>query len=241
MLLTTFLCFSQKKGGEVTYKVVMIEDSITKSILRPKLKEKFELAESKISQIKPILLFNDTIAVFAKNLYKYRNDDIFSFSLKLIDCEKVIYTNVLTGQNIFNSVEKKGIFKENEFIVSKEIADEWVLTTENKKIQNFKCFKATQQISLKNEYSTFYRTITAWYCPDLPYSFGPKGYSGLPGLIFELQDRNVVFGIENIKLFDEKTNIELPNKGKKITFEEYESIFRERVYTRMELIEEKKK
>ncbi len=232
-IVIPYLGFSQKKGGEVVYKVVMVEDSVTKSSLRPRLKERYEMAESKIADLKPSLVFNDSLAVFAKNLSKYRNDEIFSFALKLIDCEKVIYTNTLSGENIFNSVEKKAIFKENEFLISKKLEENWVLTDESKMIQNFKCFKATLQISLKNDYGTFYRTLIAWYCPEIPYSFGPKGYTGLPGLILELQDRNVVFGVESLRLFEENVKIDLPTKGKSISFDEYETILRERVYKRM--------
>lgn len=96
-------------------------------------------------------------------------------------------------------------------------------------IQNFKCYKATTKIKFNNGVGDFTRDVTAWYCPSLPFSFGPKGYSGLPGLILELQENNVVFGAKKIKLNID--NFKLPSelKGKIITEAEYKKVADENI------------
>jgi GLPGLI family protein len=49
-----------------------------------------------------------------------------------------------------------------------------------------------------NGSSVFEHPIIAWYCPKLPFSYGPIGYGNLPGLILQLQVRNVVYGVSKI-------------------------------------------
>ena len=65
----------------------------------------------------------------------------------------------------------------------------------------------------------------AWYTPELPLSFGPFGYGGLPGLIVELSYQNIKFYVSKIVLNPKKKiNIIKPVKGKKITRKEYSSL-----------------
>ena len=66
--------------------------------------------------------------------------------------------------------------------------------------------------------------VAIWYCPSIPFNFGPKGYTGLPGLILELQVRNITWGATKIELSNENKNIEKPTKGKLITEEEYKKL-----------------
>jgi GLPGLI family protein len=64
--------------------------------------------------------------------------------------------------------------------------------------------------------------ITAWFAPSLPYSYGPKDYNGLPGLILELQERKTIYFASLITLSkDKELEIEFP-KGKTVTKEDYE-------------------
>ena len=59
------------------------------------------------------------------------------------------------------------------------------------------------------------------FCPSLPYSFGPVGYGGLPGLILELQVRKSWFAVSKLD-FDSKVTFkeEEFSKKKKISVEE---------------------
>lgn len=66
------------------------------------------------------------------------------------------------------------------------------------------------------------RITIAWYAPSMPYSFGPKNFSGLPGLVLELQENEVVLYLTKIEFLDSEAKIEVPDKGIKMTEKEYE-------------------
>tara|TARA_R110000751_G_scaffold287399_1_gene392086 strand:- start:1265 stop:1525 length:261 start_codon:yes stop_codon:yes gene_type:complete len=65
------------------------------------------------------------------------------------------------------------------------------------------------------------RDFTAWYTPEIPVQYGPYVYSGLPGLILEVQvGEDLVFKATAIVINgDEPVEINLP-KYKIITQEE---------------------
>lgn len=111
-----------------------------------------------------------------------------------------------------------------DFIISKN-QYKWTLKNETKKIGDYLCYKAitVEEIETRNGIKN-YETI-AWYCPKINVSFGPLGFSNLPGLILELDSRNVKYYATVINL-NPKTKVEIkkPSKGKKITKEEYNSL-----------------
>lgn len=104
------------------------------------------------------------------------------------------------------------------FILKKE-PNEWELTNETKEIEGFLCYKATSKKVVINTKGTFQFPVIAWYCPKIPFSYGPNGYGNLPGLILELQVRNVVFGVKKIDLNLEKTPLIPKIKDYKIVTE----------------------
>lgn len=85
-------------------------------------------------------------------------------------------------------------------MVKEKAKENWELHNETKMIDNYLCFKATNINRVENGAGVFNHPVTAWYCPKLPYSYGPKGYGGLPGLILELQVRNATYGAKRIDL-----------------------------------------
>nr|WP_317633090.1 GLPGLI family protein [uncultured Flavobacterium sp.] len=69
----------------------------------------------------------------------------------------------------------------------------WELTKETKKIGNYICFKAVgvkKSVKVEALKRNFNEDLVAWYCPELPYSFGPELFVGLPGLVFEAYNAN---------------------------------------------------
>lgn len=102
--------------------------------------------------------------------------------------DKLVSQNTILGENIYTESDLKS---------------SWVLTNETKLIDNYLCYKATNIKKVTNDTKTFLHPVTAWYCPQIPYRYGPNGYSNLPGLILELQVRNVVYGAKVIKLDSE--------------------------------------
>lgn len=105
----------------------------------------------------------------------------------------------MLGENIYHTEKAK---------------EGWTLRNETKMISGFLCYKATNIYRVVNDLNpddikVFNHPVTAWYCPKLPYRHGPLGYGNLPGLILELQVRNVVYGVTKIDL---KTNLNFDTK-----------------------------
>lgn len=71
--------------------------------------------------------------------------------------------------------------------------------------------------------------ITAWYTPMIPASHGPDDFGGLPGLILELSTSNTTMLCTKVVLNSkEEIIIEVPQKGKEVTREEYRKIIDEK-------------
>ena len=66
--------------------------------------------------------------------------------------------------------------------------------------------------------------VVAWYSPQIPVSAGPDRYWGLPGLILELQEKNVIFGAKKINLNQISLPIVKPDFKKAISETEYNKI-----------------
>lgn len=71
--------------------------------------------------------------------------------------------------------------------------------------------------------------VTAWYTPQIPVSNGPSEYSGLPGLIMELNFYRTTLLCSKIVLNpNTPEKIEPPKKGNKVSREEYTKIVKEK-------------
>lgn len=74
------------------------------------------------------------------------------------------------------------------------------------------------------------KTITAWYCPEIPINQGPDKYWGLPGLILEVNDGTTILLCSKIVLNSkEKVEIKAPTKGKQVTQKEYDEIVKKKL------------
>lgn len=102
---------------------------------------------------------------------------------------------------------------------------DWKLEKETKSIGDYTCFKATrteevtsqtfESESMKTKDTTYTKTITAWYTPQIPVSHGPAMNWGLPGLILEIQDDKLSLLCSQIVLNPEDAvTIEAPEGGK---------------------------
>lgn len=69
----------------------------------------------------------------------------------------------------------------------------WNLNGDLKNFKNFVLQKATTEFGG--------RKWIAWFCKEMPISFGPYKFHGLPGLIFELYDekRNYLFQLQEVR------------------------------------------
>ena len=106
----------------------------------------------------------------------------------------------------------------------------WEIKSERKKIGNFNCLKAiaTEHLFSRKGYA-YEKKITAWFIPEIALPFGPKNYSGLPGLVIEVIRDDYTIKATSINLNPEKGIKIIPPKDKKIiTQEQANSIIKER-------------
>ncbi|WP_233450936.1 GLPGLI family protein [Hanstruepera ponticola] len=72
--------------------------------------------------------------------------------------------------------------------------------------------------------------VTAWYTPQIPVNNGPGEYSGLPGLILEINaDRTTMLCTKIVLNPEEKDEIKKPSKGKEVTRKEYNEIVKNKM------------
>lgn len=145
-----------------------------------------------------------------KKLESDNNKGVFRFTLAMLNYSGIVYSlndKIVTQKSLLG----ENIYSEHD------LKNNWVLTDETKLIGDYLCYKATNTYKVFNKTKTFEHPVIAWYCPKLPYQYGPNGYGNLPGLVLELQVRNIVYGAKNIKLNSELDfDLNFLNKIKKI-------------------------
>jgi len=115
-------------------------------------------------------------------------------------------------------IEQVDFLGEKLLIIEPSKQFEWILTTETKNILGYRCYKA----NYFKEGVTNNLKIEAWYAPELPYQFGPKGYHGLPGLILEIiRNEKLAFIADKIN-WDAKVFAIKPTKGRKISQSDFD-------------------
>jgi GLPGLI family protein len=144
------------------------------------------------------------------------------------------------------SIEEADIFGKEFLIVEPLEKPDWKLLNETKKIGDYNCFKAELIVQAtekqKEEYKEFLKkeetkpalfkmdepkdkTIVAWYTPEIPVSFGPNKYWGLPGLILEINEEETIILCSKVTLSNkEKSKIKVPNTGEKVTQKKFDEI-----------------
>lgn len=191
-----------------------------------------------------ILDFNKTESVFAEEVKLDVGKPSSGIAVKMGSA----------GKKYKNTKEKIGITEEDglgkEFLVIDSLKNwNWKLENETKKIGNYVCYKATSIIPVTEEDKALYEAskkeksegkttffsmsepkdevITVWYTPEISVSHGPENYWGLPGLILEASNGHTIFLCSKIVLNPKgKTAIKRPNKGKKVTKNEYDEIMK---------------
>ena len=165
------------------------------------------------------LIINDFESSFEekKSLSTTRNNEVFKkLAGNFGGTRGFFYTNNKDSVYI-NKREYGG----QSFNVTMKLKN-WVITSENKKIGKYICYKATSRDTVVNPKGVFKYDVVAWFCPELPNSFGPSKYFGLPGLILELDNGRIKLLASNI-VFTEpiKTKIKFQKNGISMTSDEF--------------------
>ena len=77
----------------------------------------------------------------------------------------------------------------------------WEITNKTKRIGNYTCHQAkTTEKLYSRQGHYYYKDVIAWFTPEIPLSFGPKYYKGLPGLILQIEDKEYTLTATRINL-----------------------------------------
>src|SRR5699024_1292160 len=127
----------------------------------------------------------------------------------------VCYANI-SDNIVLNQIHA---FGELYLVKSKLNRLNWKIHEETAKICGYICRKATVKESNTAGVAT---TTTAWFCPSLPFQFGPAGYNGLPGLILKLNMRGTTtIYAKKIKLKKSDMKIKKPAEGQVIKLSDF--------------------
>ena len=162
----------------------------------------------------------------------------------------VFYKNI-KDQNYIDKKEKLG----KKFLIKDSIVKiKWQLESESKYIGEYLCFRATYKKQIPKDKFSFRNTnveedgesneevlkleeriVTVWYTPQVPVSNGPAKYQGLPGLILEIHDGDLIVICSKIVMNPEdKIEITQPDKGKEVSQSEYDFIMEKKMEEMME-------
>jgi GLPGLI family protein len=251
-LLMGFLAKAQEFQGKAEYfsKRVIKEkveklSSETKDAIDPELEKAVKEAMKIASEKQYLLSFNKTECLYEQpeELEKPEAPATAGISVKvLFSGEGKKYLNLKDKI----CIEEADIFGKEFLIVEPLEKPDWKLLNETKKIGDYNCFKAelTVQVTEKqrNEYEEFLKkeavkpalfkmdepkdkVIMAWYTPEIPVSFGPNKYWGLPGLILEINEEETIILCSKVTLSNkEKSKIKVPNTGEKVTQKKFDEI-----------------
>ena len=210
LILTFIFTFNSlySQSGQVFYEAISKKYPETKEN-----KADVYIVELENTKILLELKFNKTVSYFTKaNLKKGDEFNLGEEGLSILIGYEELYYN-LKDKLLFSDY--------GEFLIKTPSNHNWNISSESKKIDNYLCYKATYTESYTaRDGKTKERVITAWFCPELPYSFGPLEFNGLPGLILELEKNGNKVVAKSILLSDKTIELKIPNK-KTITKDQY--------------------
>lgn len=222
--LLNLTLYSQELSGEIVYKYNVKESFLNNDILNKNIDKRSKelvklLCESLVNNIDIIkftLVFNKEESFYAmKEMLALDNDREHKIAILFTRGKEKIYLNTHENKKLW-ATETYG-----NFIVESELDDfDWKITNETKQIMGYQCYKATGLISNKK-----YPEVVAWFTTQIPVNIGPKNYTGLPGLILELEEGQLIYYATKVKLNPKKKiAINRPIKGEVVSAKQYDSI-----------------
>ncbi len=212
LILFSQIINAQTNSATVLYKISLNSDSF----------ENFsdELAKEMIKQsdsVYAMLNFNST----ASNYYVDLKSSKLHGSPNL--------TRIFGGGDgyFYFNQENKEMLHENlvldyPVVISKKPIDWIIIDEETKLINGYLCKKAIRKRSEINDAGLAKKSeLIAWFCPEIPFSFGPERFEGLPGLVIECNNNIVKFELEKITWHEVELVINKPSRGKIISEEEF--------------------
>jgi len=173
--------------------------------------------QNSADKLKFVLKINKAESLFFHPTLK-ESSDALKFAKSNTGGDHLIYNN-LEEQILINQFPYWG----SEILLQQKLnSTPWTIENSSRTISGFVCFKAVKTFSQKEGGFSREKKIEAWFTPEIPLKFGPKGYGDLPGLIIELTENNVTFFLKELKYEDDKDlKLERPSKGIKMSKEDF--------------------
>ena len=133
-------------------------------------------------------------------------------------------------RNVYKNLEENKLVDSREFMTKPFLIKgsldtyTWKISDGQKEILGYMCLKAVYQDTAD--------TYTAWFTPQMAISNGPADFSGLPGMILQVDVNDGDRTITATEVIAQETDASLlkePKKGKEVTSEEYREIVREKM------------
>lgn len=190
IVFSSYIGYSQKL--QVDYKSYSVKE-FTEEDLRnmdPRQRQMAQSMKDNINDMEYILKIDSLTSEFT-TVFKLESPR-----------EKNLIAQVLNDQVFYNSpekfIEKIDAFGTVMLIEGAPYQVEWEITKETKKILGYECYLAKTEIEDGGDTSL---VVEAWFAPSLPYSFGPKAFYGLPGLILEtIQNKAIMLRADRVTL-----------------------------------------
>ncbi|WP_298883190.1 GLPGLI family protein [uncultured Polaribacter sp.] len=210
---------TQNISGKVTYVVSMtpISDKLIDSISNKKGK----LKNAKMNKWMRDMLKNtpnvNAYLEFAngESIY-YVEDKMFVDGKAKFNINR---TSAGGDNKTYKNTKTKEYLRENvrENLLIELYERKWKITQESKQIGSYLCFKAIDIESTNTKMKP-----VVWFTPQIPVSFGPKEFTGLPGLVVLVEMYNRTISASKITLNPkEKIKMKKLIKGERITEEKY--------------------
>ncbi|MGO1584546.1 GLPGLI family protein [Mesonia sp.] len=216
---------AQIKSGKIVYGVEVNEsetqkliESTTDKAGKAYLIKYINGFKESFPYVKVTLLFNEQESIYkGEKVMKSDNGLNLKMAYQLAS-PGTYYTNLGRSLTLHQNE-----FMGNKYLIHKSENFNWNITQKQKIIKGYVCYKATLDFKKDDKIIT----STAWFCPSLPFQFGPKEFNGLPGLILEFNYLNRFrFFPKQIEFYNEKIDIQEPEEGKSISKKEFEKILK---------------
>lgn len=210
--------YAQNISGKVTYVVSMEAfsekkiDSISKKMRTKKVKMDKWMKDifKNTPNVKAFLDFTNGESIYyVEEKMQVEGKPTFNMNRIFAGGDNKIYKNSKAKEYL------KEYVRENLLIEKKE--KKWKITQESKQIGNYLCFKAIDITSTNTKMKPI-----VWFTPQIPVSFGPLEYNGLPGLVILVEMYNRTISASKIVLNPkEKIKLKKLIKGDRVTEEEF--------------------
>lgn len=218
--------YSQKKGGIINYKVV--RNSANLKAATDKDFTNFQSTMLNIAEGFTFqLTFNQNKSRFSivKDLVNGTDDFNSKMTQYILRGNSEFYT-YLTDSVL---IESRDLYGDILIFEKKIDEDDWTFVNESKKIGDYLCYAALgTKYGIDKDKNITQTPIKVWYCPEIPFRYGPFESVNLPGVVLEYELGKFKWIATDITFSDEILEIQNHPAGKKMTEEKLDEILRNR-------------